>query len=169
MLSNLPRVSITPWLHAARLPFLKFTYLVYDLCTFTSRIREIFACGIQNPGIQNTALGIRNPTNDWHPESKFHWQTPGGSSWNPEYTAWNWWCDSSLCTDVPPPSEKIGGRTNMLARLLLASCLRCLANLHSFFLFYLFIFSICTFLFYPRHHDPPPPTNNPCMPTAHDI
>ena len=56
----------------------------------TSRIREIFACGIQNPEIQNTALGIQNPTNDWHPESKFHWQTPGGSTWNPEYTAWMW-------------------------------------------------------------------------------
>ena len=24
-------------------------------------------------GIQNTAQGIRNPTNDWKPESKFHW------------------------------------------------------------------------------------------------
>ena len=25
VLSNLPRASITPWLHAARLPFLKYT------------------------------------------------------------------------------------------------------------------------------------------------
>ena len=25
VLSNLPRASITPWLHAARLPFLKFS------------------------------------------------------------------------------------------------------------------------------------------------
>ena len=25
-------------------------------------------------GIQNTAQGIRNPTIDWNPESKFHWQ-----------------------------------------------------------------------------------------------
>ena len=23
-------------------------------------------------GIRNTAVGIRNPTNDWNPESKFH-------------------------------------------------------------------------------------------------
>ena len=32
-----------------------------------------FACGIRN-----TAQGIRNLTNDWNPESKFHWQI-----WNP--------------------------------------------------------------------------------------
>ena len=25
-------------------------------------------------GIRNTAQGIRNPTYDWNPESKFHWQ-----------------------------------------------------------------------------------------------
>ena len=50
-----------------------------------SRIREIFACGIRDPGIflvlesaildfgfQNAAQGIRNPTNDRNPESKFH-------------------------------------------------------------------------------------------------
>ena len=40
-----------------------------------SGIREDFACGIQNPGcdfeIRNTAQGIRNPTKDWNPESKF--------------------------------------------------------------------------------------------------
>ena len=24
--------------------------------------------------IRNTAQGIRNPTKDWNPESKFHWQ-----------------------------------------------------------------------------------------------
>ena len=50
-----------------------------------SGIREIFAsgirnwgkillveCGILEFGIQNTAPGIRNPTNEWNPESKFH-------------------------------------------------------------------------------------------------
>ena len=26
-------------------------------------------------GIRNTAQGIRNPANDWNPESKFYWQT----------------------------------------------------------------------------------------------
>ena len=36
---------------------------------------EIFLCGIQNPwplGIHNTTQGIRNPTNDYYPESNFH-------------------------------------------------------------------------------------------------
>ena len=40
-------------------------------------VREIYACGIRNPinfffvksGI--AAQGIRNPANDWNPESKF--------------------------------------------------------------------------------------------------
>ena len=35
-------------------------------------------------GIRNTAQGIRNPTNDWNPESKFHWQKLESSTWNPE-------------------------------------------------------------------------------------
>ena len=45
-------------------------------------IRDIFSCGIReilliesgNPGfgIWNTAQGIRNPTADWNPESKFY-------------------------------------------------------------------------------------------------
>ena len=36
---------------------------------------EMFLCGIQNPwplGIHNTTQGIRNPTNDYYPESNFH-------------------------------------------------------------------------------------------------
>ena len=45
--------------------------------------------GILGFGIWNTAQGIRNPTNDWNPESKFHWQRLESSSWNPESTAWN--------------------------------------------------------------------------------
>lgn len=94
------------------------------MCTVTSRIREIFPCGIQNPGIQNTALGIRNPTNDWHPESKFHWQ----------------YLESGIhCVEL---MWQVLAVVNMLARLLLASCLRCLANLHSSFLFYFFFPSI---------------------------
>lgn len=36
-----------------------------------SEIREIFASGIRNP-----ALGIRNPANDWNPESKLPKSTP---------------------------------------------------------------------------------------------
>ena len=30
--------------------------------------------GILGFGIRNTSQAIRNPTNDWNPESKFHWQ-----------------------------------------------------------------------------------------------
>ena len=39
-----------------------------------SGIQEIFACGVRNPGlgIWNTAQGIRNPTEDWNPESTLH-------------------------------------------------------------------------------------------------
>ena len=46
-----------------------------------SGIKEIFACGIQIPGLrnQNSDLGIRNPTNNWNPKSKFHWQGPRSS------------------------------------------------------------------------------------------
>ena len=37
-------------------------------------------------GIQNTAQGIRNPTNDWNPESKFHWN-PESVECDPESKA----------------------------------------------------------------------------------
>ena len=49
------------------------TYRLLD-----SRIQEMFACGIRN-----IAQRIQNPTNEWNPESKFHWQR----IWNP--CAWN--------------------------------------------------------------------------------
>ena len=42
--------------------------------------------GILDVKIWNTA---RDPTKDWNPESKFHWQILESSSWNPESTAWN--------------------------------------------------------------------------------
>ena len=29
---------------------------------------------ILGSGTQNTAQGIRNPTKEWNPESKFHWK-----------------------------------------------------------------------------------------------
>ena len=35
-------------------------------------------------GIRNTGQGVRNPTNDWNPESKFHWQRLESRSWNPD-------------------------------------------------------------------------------------
>ena len=44
---------------------------------------------IQEFGIRNTAQGIRNPTNDWNPESKFLSQILESSGWNPESTVWN--------------------------------------------------------------------------------
>ena len=34
----------------------------------------IVESGILGFGIQNTAQGIHNPTNDWNPESTFYWQ-----------------------------------------------------------------------------------------------
>ena len=49
-----------------------------------SGVLEIFACEIRNPqkfavesgvlgfGIRNRAQGIRNPTNEWNPESTFY-------------------------------------------------------------------------------------------------
>ena len=41
--------------------------------------------GILGFGIRNTAQGIRNPANDWNPESKFHCLRIFESSiWNPE-------------------------------------------------------------------------------------
>ena len=43
--------------------------------------------GILGLGIRNTAQGIRNPTNDCNPESKFHWQRLESSIWNPESSA----------------------------------------------------------------------------------
>ena len=41
--------------------------------------------GILGFGIRNTASGIRNTTNYWNRESKFHWLEY--STWNPESTA----------------------------------------------------------------------------------
>ena len=41
--------------------------------------------GILGFGIRNTAQRIRNPSNDWNPESKFQWQEPG-----------TWWLESGI-------------------------------------------------------------------------
>ena len=43
--------------------------------------------GLLGFGIRNTAQGIRNPTDDWEAESKFHWQRLESSTWNLESTA----------------------------------------------------------------------------------
>ena len=50
-------------------------YLEWSPYMRESGIREIFACGIRGIlgfGFRNTAKEIRNPTNDWNPESKFY-------------------------------------------------------------------------------------------------
>ena len=57
-------------------------------------------------GFQNAVQGIRNPTNDWNPESRFQWQRLESRTRNPESTAWNpksktvldsvTWCDLFL-------------------------------------------------------------------------
>ena len=38
--------------------------------------------GILGFGIRNTAVGVRNATNDWNPESKFHRQRLESGTWN---------------------------------------------------------------------------------------
>ena len=59
--------------------------------------------GIRNPGkfrlrnLESWALeygvkpvqGIWNPSNEWNPESTFHWQRLGSSTWYPQFTTWN--------------------------------------------------------------------------------
>ena len=56
-------------------------------------------------GMRNTAQGIRNPTNDWNPESKFYWQILKSSTWNRESTAWN--PESKTVLDSPTWIEAI--------------------------------------------------------------
>ena len=60
--------------------FLIGFFLKLQQFALRKEIPEIFASRIWNPGILsgeiwNSAQGIQNPTNDWNPESKFHWQT----------------------------------------------------------------------------------------------
>ena len=40
---------------------------IWKICAF-----GILEIGILVFGIRNSAQGIRNPTNDWNPESRFH-------------------------------------------------------------------------------------------------
>ena len=56
--------------------------------TYLSRI-GLMESGILGFGVWNTAQGIRNPTSDWYPESKFHWQILESSTSNPEPMTWN--------------------------------------------------------------------------------
>ena len=55
--------------------------------------------GVQNPGnfclwppeswALESRIQFKNPTNDWNPESKFHWQRSVIQYMNKESTAWN--------------------------------------------------------------------------------
>ena len=67
----------------------------------------LMASGIPGFGIRNTAHGIRNPTNDWNPESKFHWQRLESSTWNLESTTWN--PESKTVLDSLPWGEQVQG------------------------------------------------------------
>ena len=65
-----------------------------SLCHSEAEKRRIAPCedvesGILGFGIWNTALGLRNPTKDWNPESKFYRKILESSTWSPESTAWN--------------------------------------------------------------------------------
>ena len=42
-----------------------------------SGVQGNFVCGIRK-----TVQGVRNPSNDWNPESKFHYQRLEYSTWN---------------------------------------------------------------------------------------
>ena len=57
-----------------------------NFCFWNPELGKILLveCGILEFGIQNTAPGIWNPTNEWNPESKFHWQRLESTVWNPE-------------------------------------------------------------------------------------
>ena len=72
--------------------------------SFTSSSPRVRECGFRNPInfcwwnpesgklLADSAIlgfGIRNPSKDLNPESKFHWQRLESSTWNPEFTAWN--------------------------------------------------------------------------------
>ena len=97
VLGTFRRPPHSPLLSAVK-SFDRRNTLHFFICNFhpmlgypVSGTKEIFACEIRNVvnfsfvksailgfGIWNTAQGIRNPTKDWNPESKFHkkdWNT----------------------------------------------------------------------------------------------
>ena len=53
------------------------------------RISESRRILLVESGIRNAAQWIRNPTNDWNPESKFHWLKLESSISNPDSTTSN--------------------------------------------------------------------------------
>ena len=62
-----------------------------NFCLWNPESEEIIIVklGILGFRIRNAAQGIRNPIDNWNPESKFPWQRLESSSWNPESTACN--------------------------------------------------------------------------------
>ena len=80
--------------------------------------------------IWKTVQGIRNLSNDWISESKFHWQSLEPSTWNPESTAWNpesktvldslTWGEKSMLVDICSYLEDsviVGNNINYLKTL----------------------------------------------------
>ena len=70
--------------------------------------------GILGFRIRNTA---RNPTNDWNPESKFHWQRLKSSTLNPESTALN--PESKTVLDSVAWGDSLFNVGELLGRLIL--------------------------------------------------
>ena len=67
-----------------------FIHLLMSRPSSLGKNRPLFReCGIMSFGMRNTAQGIRNPTNDWNPESKFNRERLESSTLNSESTAWN--------------------------------------------------------------------------------
>ena len=116
-----------------------------------SQIREVFVCGIRNPGklclwntkslalesgIQLTEL--RNPTSDWNPESKLHWLRIESITWNTESMAWN--PESNSVLDSLTWSEKNQTTTTNAIKPLSLSTKSCTANSLKYMLCKLFIY-----------------------------
>lgn len=66
--------------HVRECGFRKFLLLEPGIQKFV-----LLKSGTLGFGIRNTAQRIRNPSNDWSPESKFQWQEPG-----------TWWLESGI-------------------------------------------------------------------------
>ena len=84
--------ELTPLEKSRFLDFLNFLFLKSRKAFFPSRISWkylLLELGVLGIGIRNTSLGMRNPTKDWNPESKFYWQWSGIQCRNLESTAWS--------------------------------------------------------------------------------
>ena len=113
------------------------------LWNVNSGIREIVACGIRNLGkillvesrilgfeIQNTAQGIRNPTNDWNTESIFPWQRLGSNTCNPASGGVEFRIQNCLGFPYTGRSNEYHDRENQ-TRIIICYLLRLQEELHS--------------------------------------